>query len=612
MRYFSALILLLVMTLSFGRLEARSVNSYAQRDTLIIHEERFDSLTDARNDRFFDSLRVKSSRSKIGRLLYDLLVTSPPIKQTIAKGAVVDESRRFKPYVGRTIRSITIQVMEPFDTAGNWFERAGNTLHVKTRAGVIRRDLLFQEGDAVDPQQMVRQLQLLRSRKYISDADVVIRRIPGDFRHVDVYVVAYDSWTISLDGSLGSGGETMVGISDANIVGIGARLNIETNFNRRNLSYGGNIIGFDYPNLFGSFYHASVSVGREFSESEFEVDIDKPLIQPTDYSVGFSYSRVKEDEEFIAPDTALTFSRTYNTDLWAGFSHRFHETEVNLFVMGHYNRLRFGERPIVGSMLNPAFHEADNLLFSTGFYSEKFYTTNMLFGYGTREYMPTGYRAELLAGYNWGEYRNDYYMGIRLSAGDFHKPGFFFASLGLGSYLGDKNHDWYQSMAQVNFRWLSNLHSFKRNHLRQSVSLNYIVGWNRAEGYDELVEFNNYGDIRMLAEDVEGLTRLSFNAESTVFTRFQPLGFRMTFYGFVDMGTLGVSYNPFANGFYSTLGMGIRFKNERLIFSAIQLQLGICLGKGGLLHSDWAEISGQSKVEDYRYMPKRPDMLIFK
>lgn len=54
--------------------------------------------------------------------------------------------------------------MMPFDSCGNWFERAGNKTHMLTRERVIRRDLLFKPGDKFDPQLVVRNKQLLRSR----------------------------------------------------------------------------------------------------------------------------------------------------------------------------------------------------------------------------------------------------------------------------------------------------------------------------------------------------------------------------------------------------------------------------------------------------------------
>ena len=56
-----------------------------------------------------------------------------------------------------------------FDNGGNWLERTSNKLHYLTRDRVIRRDLLFGPGDRFDPQLVVRNKQLLRSRSYIAD-----------------------------------------------------------------------------------------------------------------------------------------------------------------------------------------------------------------------------------------------------------------------------------------------------------------------------------------------------------------------------------------------------------------------------------------------------------
>jgi len=51
---------------------------------------------------------------------------------------------------------------------------------------------------------------------------------------------------------------------------------------------------------------------------------------------------------------------------------------------------------------NPAFHDTDDVLVGLGLYREKFYTTNMIYGFGTREYLATGYKAELVGGYRGG------------------------------------------------------------------------------------------------------------------------------------------------------------------------------------------------------------------
>ena len=39
-----------------------------------------------------------------------------------------------------------------------------------------------------------------------------------------------------------------------------------------------------------------------------------------------------------------------------------------------------------------------------GLYREKFYSANMIYGFGRREYLAAGYKAEVTSGYTWGEF----------------------------------------------------------------------------------------------------------------------------------------------------------------------------------------------------------------
>lgn len=92
--------------------------------------------------------------------------------------------------------------MMPFDSCGNWFERAGNKTHMLTRERVIRRDLLFKPGDKFDPQLVVRNKQLLRSRPYISDTEVIVVPDSLDSTRVNMVIRTRDSWTISVDAGI--------------------------------------------------------------------------------------------------------------------------------------------------------------------------------------------------------------------------------------------------------------------------------------------------------------------------------------------------------------------------------------------------------------------------
>lgn len=151
-----------------------------------------------RTERLYDSIRSKTSRRAVPRMLYGLLFTRSRI-DTTRSGAVEDESQRFLPYEGRTIGSVTIERNQVFDPDGNWLERTGNNLHILTRERVLRRDLLFGPGDTLDAEQLVRNQQLLRSRSYVSDAELEIRPDSLDSTRVDIIVHTRDSWTIGVD-----------------------------------------------------------------------------------------------------------------------------------------------------------------------------------------------------------------------------------------------------------------------------------------------------------------------------------------------------------------------------------------------------------------------------
>ena len=105
----------------------------------------------ARNQRLYDSIESKTNRRAVPRMLYKMLFVKPVLDTTMS-GRVTDESRLLQPYSGKTIGEITIDRRQVFDPGGNWLERTANKTHRLTRERVIRRDLLFEPGDTLDPE----------------------------------------------------------------------------------------------------------------------------------------------------------------------------------------------------------------------------------------------------------------------------------------------------------------------------------------------------------------------------------------------------------------------------------------------------------------------------
>ena len=151
----------------------------------------------------------------------------------------------------------------------------------------------------------------------------------------------------------------------------------------------------------------------------------------------------------------------------------------------------------------------------------------------------------------------------------------------------------------------------RRSRIRQFLSLNYTQGWNRLSGSDESIRFTDENGLQALKEHVIGTNRMILNTETVLFSPYHPLGFRIAFFGFADFGLIGYSPNIFKNEFYTSLGIGVRLRNERLVFNTIQIRLGIAFGKPGLVESEYFRLSNATRLEQWRYRPTRPEIVTF-
>lgn len=570
---------------------------------------RFNPVRDTNSQRLYDSIQSKTSRRRVPRMLYSMLFVRP-VLDTTATGQAIDESVLLEPFAGKTIGKISIDRRPIFDADGNWLERAANKTHMLTRERVIRRDLLFRTGEQLDPQTIIRNKQLLRSRSYLSDVDISVVPDPVDTTCVNIAITTRDSWTISVDGGLHSEGRTTVGVYDANIFGTGNLLRINTNFNREDFSYGGNLVEYEIPNVLGTFYTADFAGGRDFYNSTLSLGLRKEFLRPTDYEIGLTYGDIREKRYMIEQDTSLLVKQR-NLDAWGGYSHLIPALRSSFYVTGRYNYRRVSERPAVSADYNPILHDQDALLAGVGLYRERFYTANMVYGFGLREYLATGYKAELVSGYVWGEFRDAMYLGISGQIGGFHPVGYLMGGLTLGSYIDTGSGMWRQSAVDVDLRWFSNLFMLRRSRIRQFLSLNYTQGWNRLSGSDESIRFTDENGLQALKEHVIGTNRMILNTETVLFSPYHPLGFRIAFFGFADFGLIGYSPNIFKNEFYTSLGIGVRLRNERLVFNTIQIRLGIAFGKPGLVESEYFRLSNATRMEQVRYRPTRPEIVSF-
>ncbi len=133
---------------------------------------------------------------------------------------------------GAVIGDVVLEKRNIFDLTNpeenKWLYRWANRLHVVTRDGVIRNQVLFEPGDAYSARLLEETERIVRGNRFIYDASIEPVRYEDGV--VDVRVTTQDVWSLTPDVSFSrSGGEnrTALGIEETNLLGTGQLLRLK-------------------------------------------------------------------------------------------------------------------------------------------------------------------------------------------------------------------------------------------------------------------------------------------------------------------------------------------------------------------------------------------------
>ena len=115
-------------------------------------------------------------------------------------------------------------IFEPLGDAPGLLARLGDALHVRTRAWVIRRTLLFDRGDAYDSARVVESARALRGLGVFRDVELDTVRVDG---RLGVRVTTADGWSTRPQGGWSSTAGSVswnVGLVEKNLLGTANQL----------------------------------------------------------------------------------------------------------------------------------------------------------------------------------------------------------------------------------------------------------------------------------------------------------------------------------------------------------------------------------------------------
>jgi len=572
-----------------------------------------------KNYGFLDSLKLKASKNRLTKKLYDYVIVIP---DTIIKSRITGTSEaNFINYSGKRIRKIEVQRLNVFGVNMNnpalddsrKIDNLLNKTHVNTNEKIIRKNLLFSVGDNTSPLLLSDNERILRQLPYIDDARIIV--VPVSSEEVDIVVLTKDVY--SLGGSYTYQGlkKGSVSFFEKNILGSGHELGVDIPFDVESPHSPGFGIHYTINNLFKSFVNLNVFFLNGLDEKTYGFSFDRRFISSTTkYAFGISIRQryTTEDLDTLPVPEPLKYNLQ---DYWLSRAFLLNKEGISRIIIGgRYSNNNVYDRPFILPDSHYDLTKYRLYLASVAFSVQKYYKANLIYGYGRTEDIPYGGLLRFTVGKEnneFNEFRRRTYMGAEIALGKSSKNlGYFYTSAGLASYLNGKQSR--QGLLTLRMKYFSNLYSIGNAKVRNFVNFDYTRGYDR--NTDEFLSYRTENGFSGFRNDsIKGSQRLSVSLESVLFSPINYYGFRFAFFGFTDLSFLSGSNQQVVNGsILSGVGLGIRIRNDNLVFNTFQLRLGFFPNQPSYSSINHVIISGEQLLRPNNFDPGPPSIVPYR
>ncbi|MES2849078.1 MAG: hypothetical protein V4685_08480 [Bacteroidota bacterium] len=512
----------------------------------------------------------------------------------------------FLNYAGKTIRLITIKnvgfegdVKDTSKVNSGFGVRVGNVLHKNTRRKVIDNNLLFKEGDKLNPYLLSDNERHLRDLDYIQDALIIVK--PTDQPDaVDIEVRVKDGFSIVPGAGIGGAKKYKLEIKEQNIAGTGSLIAVSSQFDndrKQKFGFGGDFL---QRNIRGSFInwgfgfrnYNKAFTSRRDEENLYYMRFEKPLA--SQYlkwfgAIDLSYNNTKNGYLPDSAYNALIKYKYYNIDGWIGYNigarrlkYKNKRSPLRKLIAIRGLHQHFNDIPGEKTATNDGeFANTLGVLGSFSLFKQNFYRTSYIYGFGRNEDVPQGFTVSLIGGY----VRKDSlrittktrpYYGAEFTAGSYSKKefySFFNVRFGGSAYKGKwedvellASGDHFTKLHKINNKWFRRFFfngSFARqfsNTLNAPLELLSIYGLQSFTLPKDSAYQLPRGDIRITTK-----------AEIVFYHTKKYWGFGFAPFAFADASLIKADAVSFGKSdIYTGLGAGFRIRNENLLFGTIE------------------------------------------
>ncbi|MBN2667663.1 MAG: hypothetical protein JXR60_00410 [Bacteroidales bacterium] len=575
LKYFIVAELILLSVLSYSQ------NTSELSDSLL-HKATKDKLNE---ETFFEKIYATMHSNPLFSAFY-AEIFKKPVKQK-NENKIEDAENAFKLYSGLYIRRIYIVQLNVlgeriFDTISykDYQKKRGplSKIHINTAKRVILKNLYFTEQDTIDPNKMLQNEIHLRLLGFIQNALIQIDRI--DSTKADVYIVTKDNIPWDVVPIYIEPDHWRLNFRHNNIAGYGGDFNntfLIDNSSKDKVYLSNFKLSFD--NLGGTFINTTA--GHLFTDNStaYYATASRPLLPyKTKWGGSISAQQVKTLTQVAFNDSAITFTGLKQNigNVWLGRLIGINirkqlgfDFPIWLVPAIRYTQIDYIDRP---DILLPEYSlkSYKMILGSVGLSSQKYYKVRYIEDFGKVEDIPYGFIAKLTGGYQLLEDKERAYTGIKLAYRKKNKAnGIYYIGSEFGSFYNANKLSQGAFISKLSY--LFPLYELGNQKIRTSVLTEYVLGINRADGENIFIQNSDLSE-RVILSDLTGTQKLLLHAEANWFTSLDFYGFRCSVFAASELGWIDRSEQLFATKPVGAISLGIRVKNDYMIFSTIQLR----------------------------------------
>lgn len=597
----------------------------------IVAAQRLQAQADTVRREGVDSFLLRQ-KGLLGDLAKNLVQdTSEPVTPSLQRN-----DKPFERYRGKIIRQIKIQSLDfgisIRDTTrglNTSLTRLANNMHRKSRGYVIRKNLFFREGDRVYPYLLADNGRHLRDQEFLQDALIVVVPVRGSTDSVDVIVRTKDVFSIGGKARLHNAKSLSVEVREDNFWGMGDRIAIRSLYDqdrRRKVGLGAEYISRNIAGSFIDGYVGMLNFRDAFNSGQEEelmryMWFIKPLVNPY---MKWTYALELEDhrttnmyasDSLYASDLQYEF---YKIDAWGGLNMsadkltgKSYEDRLRKLISARFIQQRFGLVPEkFKDFYNWRYADITALLGSFSVFRQEYYKTQFIYGFGRSEDVPEGIDVSLTGGWTKKQGRERPYVGFDFQRYYFtRKEHYFNFTARIGTYLHQRRPEDMDIL--LNIEHFTRLHSWRRGW-KMRTFLGGGIGHQVNKSLNQPLFIRNEFGLREFDNgELAGTTRVAFRAETVFFTPWNLVNFKFAPFLFGNAAFFKIEGRPVINSeIYSSIGGGIRTRNEALIFGTLELK-AYYFPKQNFLNEHYRiEFNSNVRFRYNRQFIKRPEFVI--